>query len=105
MGRCGGTMNAHLMNTQKVVAFVLLIALGAGGDLLWKPLECGHVPTPAALKLARAWFSAVLSGTTSPSFIGEDDTGRVVAIKDASRIDIEFRNPLYTDTLKELWQP
>ncbi|MDD4018677.1 MAG: hypothetical protein PHV28_12130 [Kiritimatiellae bacterium] len=77
----------------------------SGGALLWKPLAGGHTLYPAALALARAWFDAALSGETSPRFIGEDDTGRVVSAKDASRIDVEFRNPLYNEMIRELWRP
>ena len=77
----------------------------SGGALLWKPLACGHTPDPAALALARASFDADLSGETAPRFIGEDDTGRAVPPAQGERIDMEFRNPLYNETIRELWQP
>jgi poly(3-hydroxybutyrate) depolymerase len=76
----------------------------SGGALLWKPLAGGHAVTPAALELARAWFDAALSEEAAPRWIGEDDTGRVLPARDADRIDAEFRNLLYNEALKELWQ-
>jgi hypothetical protein len=76
----------------------------AGGALLWKPLAGGHALDGDALELARAWFDALLSGEAAPRWIGEDDTGRVLPAREAGRVDAEFRNPLYTEALKELWR-
>lgn len=76
----------------------------SGGALLWKPFVSGHVLDSAALSLAREWFDAHLSGETVPRFIGEDDTGRVFSSSDTRLVDIEFRNSLYNDELKRLWQ-
>lgn len=67
------------------------------GELLWKPFAGGHELSPDALKIAEAWFSAVLSGINAKEY-GEDDTMRI-----HSNIDIEFRNPLYTPEIRELW--
>lgn len=71
-----------------------------GGALLLKPLAGGHELSPAALALAREWIRAVLSGGESWIW-GEDGTYKI-AEKDA--IDVEFRNPLYTAHLSELWR-
>lgn len=76
----------------------------SGGALLWKPFADGHALSPDALALARAWFDAQLSGKTIPVEIGEDDSLRVVPVSEAERIDVEFRNPLYTDAVRELWR-
>ncbi len=69
----------------------------AGGSLLWKPLPSGHELSSDALALAEAWFDAILSDATATVF-GEDDTRQI-----KSSIDIEFRNPLYTERLQKLW--
>ncbi len=69
-----------------------------GGLLLWKPFPGGHELNPEALELARAWFDALLSGA-EPEEFGEDDTMQI-----DRNIDVEFRNPLYNRTLRELWR-
>lgn len=69
-----------------------------GGELLWKALPGGHELSPDALNLARAWLNAILSGTRSPEY-GEDDTK--VIRRD---LDLEYRNPLYDATIRELWR-
>ena len=68
------------------------------GALLWKPLASGHDLSKDALDLAYAWFDALLSGVSSMQY-GEDDTFQI-----GKRIDEEFRNPLYSDTIRKLWQ-
>ena len=75
----------------------------AGGDLLWKPFAGqDHALTRDALALAEAWFDAILSGEDI-RFIGEDDTRRVLPASEAERIDIEFRNPLANEAVRDLW--
>lgn len=69
----------------------------ADGELLWKPFPGGHELNPEALELARAWFDALLTGPVTTEY-GEDDTMQIIP-----NIDIEFRNPLYTPQIRELW--
>ena len=72
----------------------------AGGELLWKPFRgVGHELSPNALELAHAWFDAVFSGA-KPIAYGEDD---MLKIKPKKRIDVEYRNPLYSEKIRELW--
>ena len=72
----------------------------AGGELLWKPFRgVGHELSPNALELAHAWFDAVFSGA-KPIAYGEDD---MLKIKPKKRISIEYRNPLYSEKIRELW--
>lgn len=71
-----------------------------GGALLLKPLAGGHELSPQARCFAREWIRAVLAGGESRIW-GEDDTYRI-AERDA--IDVEYRNPLYTARLSELWR-
>ena len=72
----------------------------SGGELLWKPFaEAGHELSKDALELAHVWFDAVFSGA-KPEAYGEDDLRR---IKPKKRISIEYRNPLYSDKIRELW--
>ncbi len=53
-----------------------------------------------ALGLARAFFGAVASGAPCV-YWGEDGTWRIL---ERERIDPEYRSPLYTPALAELWQ-
>ena len=71
-----------------------------GGALLLKPLSGGHDLDEKALSIAREWLRAVLCGGESWIW-GEDGTYKI-ADKDA--IDVEFRNPLYTTRLADLWR-
>lgn len=71
-----------------------------GGKLLFKPLPGGHELGDRALAIAREWIRAVVCGGESWIW-GEDDTYRVV---DRDAIEVEFRNPLYTDRLADLWR-
>lgn len=71
-----------------------------GGALLLKPLACGHELDPRALAIAREWLRAVLAGGESWIW-GEDETFKVA---DRDAIDPEYRNPLYTNRLAELWR-
>lgn len=68
-----------------------------GGLLLWKPFPGSHELNSEALALARAWFDAILSGDKITEY-GEDDTKQI-----KSNIDVEYRNPLYNDKIRELW--
>ncbi len=70
----------------------------AGGNLLWKPLQGGHELSAAALELATTWFDAILAQENS-GICGEDDTMQI-----GDRIDVEFRNPLLNEKIRELWQ-
>ena len=70
-----------------------------GGLLLWKYFpNSGHELSSSALELAKTWFDDLLSDREVIEY-GEDDTLRV-----PSKVDIEFRNPLYSEKLKELWR-
>ena len=71
----------------------------SGGVLLWKPVEAGHEMSPRSLCLAREFFSAIASGVPC-SLWGEDDTRQ---IRPRDRIDVEFRNPLYNDSIAAIW--
>ena len=69
-----------------------------GGLLLWKYFpDSGHELSPLALELAKTWFDDLLSDRRVIAY-GEDDTLRIRA-----EVDIEFRNPLYSEKLKNLW--
>ena len=70
-----------------------------GGLLLWKYLpNSGHELSKEALELAKVWFDDLLSGKKVIAYC-EDDTRQI-----KQRIDTEFRNPLYSDKMRELWQ-
>lgn len=71
-----------------------------GGVLLSKPLAGGHELSPLALEIAREWIRAVLAGGDSWIW-GEDGTYK---ISEKDTIDVEYRNPLYTARLAELWR-
>ncbi|MPN59515.1 hypothetical protein SDC9_207236 [bioreactor metagenome] len=72
----------------------------AGGPLLWKPFPAaGHELNREALALARAWFGAQLSGRGAARVYGEDDT---LLIRE--NIEPEFRNPLDSEEIRELWR-
>jgi len=69
-----------------------------GGLLLWKYLpNSGHELSKEALELAKVWFDDLLSGKKVIAY-GEDDTRQI-----KQRIDTEFRNPLYSEKMQELW--
>ena len=74
-----------------------------GGELIWKPFSgMGHALNRDALALAEAWFDALLSGESVRS-VGEDDTLRVLPAAEAEKIDVEFRNPLANEAVRNLW--
>ena len=76
----------------------------SGGSLIWKPYNGGHELNKEALEFARQFFDDILSKHTCPIYIGEDESGIVVPAKNASEIDVEFRNPLYSEKLRKLWE-
>lgn len=70
-----------------------------GGLLLWKYFpNSGHELSKEALELAKLWFDDLLSGKKVIAY-GEDDTRQI-----KPQIDTEFRNPLYSEKMQELWQ-
>ena len=70
-----------------------------GGLLLWKYFpQSGHELSKKALDLAKIWFEDHLSGKKIIAY-GEDDTRQI-----KPQIDAEFRNPLYSEKMQELWQ-
>lgn len=71
----------------------------ADGSTLWKMVRGGHELNEAVLALAREFFSAVAKSGECALW-GEDDTLR---IRSREHIDIEFRNPLYSRRLAEMW--
>lgn len=71
-----------------------------GGELLLKPLPGGHELGDDAKAITREWMRAVLAGGESWIW-GEDDTYKIV---DKESIEVESRNPLYTNRLSELWR-
>lgn len=76
----------------------------SGGSLIWKPYNGGHELNKEALEFARQFFDDILSKCSRPIYIGEDETWIVVPAKKTSEIDVEFRNPLYSEALKKLWE-
>ena len=84
----------------------------AGGSLVWRTMEGGHELGASALGLARAFFGASALGLARAFFgavasgapcayWGEDGTWRVL---ERERIAPEYRSPLYTPALAELWR-
>ena len=73
-----------------------------GGKLIWKIYPGGHELTGEVFALARTWFDDLLSNKVIRSY-GEDDTGRIVPASAEKSIEVEFRNPLYSTGLQELW--
>lgn len=73
-----------------------------GGDLILKYYNAGHKLNPEALEIAKEFFDTILRKEPI-KYIGEDDTMQVVEPHKTKSINIEFRNPLYSETLKELW--
>ena len=70
-----------------------------GGLLLWKYYpNAGHELSKEALDLAKVWFDDLLSGKKILDY-GEDDTLQI-----SRQIDAEFRNPLYSEKMRELWR-
>lgn len=74
-----------------------------GGELIWKTYQTGHELNKEALEIAKAFFTAILEKQKA-KFIGEDDTLRALPINKKSEIDLEFRNYLYSEELKKLWE-
>lgn len=72
----------------------------AGGEMLWKYVDSGHELDRGVLHLACEFFAAVSTGAT-PVWWGEDDTMQIDSFEDISP---EFRNPLYTDSIRRMWQ-
>ena len=69
-----------------------------GNGVVWKYFpDCGHELRPAALDIAKVWFDDLLAGR-KVLCSAEDDTGKV-----DGDVDIEFRNPLRSEKMKELW--
>ena len=68
--------------------------------MVWKPVAGGHGLNDLALSLVREFFSAVDAGLL-PVAWGEDDT---LVVRPREAIDVEFRNPLYSAKMTELWQ-
>ena len=73
----------------------------SGGNVLFKGYGCGHHLNRDALDLASAWLAAFSGKTPSVKAWGEDDTQRVLPV---SRIDREFRNPLYSSDIERQWK-
>ena len=73
----------------------------AGGFVLWRGFANGHELNQDAIKLADAWLSAFAGETPSVRSWGEDDTQRILPV---SRIEREFRNPLYTQAIERIWR-
>lgn len=70
-----------------------------GGLLLWKYYRnSGHGLSKSALELAKVWFDDHLSGREIIAY-GEDDTFRT-----GETFEVEFRNPLYSEKMRELWR-
>ena len=70
-----------------------------GGLLLWKYFSnSGHELSKEALELAKVWFDDLLSGKKVIAY-GEDDIRQI-----KQQIDTEFRNPLYSEKMWELWK-
>ena len=72
----------------------------AGGSLIWYPTRGGHELNDRALQLARAFLAAAASKNVCTLW-GEDDTRRILP---CVQIDVEFRNPLYTNEIAGLWR-
>ena len=72
----------------------------AGGSLIWYPTRGGHELNDRALQLARAFLAAAASKNVCTLW-GEDDTRRILP---CAQIDVEFRNPLYTNEIAGLWR-
>ncbi len=75
-----------------------------GGNIIWKTYAGGHELNGEALDFARQFFDDILGGSASPICVGEDETMLVLPPHRAREIDIEFRNPLYSEKLKKLWE-
>ena len=70
-----------------------------GGFLLWKYFpSTGHELSAKSLELAKVWFDDLLSGRKITAY-GEDDSLQI-----REQIDTEYRNPLYSEKMLELWQ-
>ena len=69
-----------------------------GGLIIWKYFSgTGHKLSQEALELARVWFDDLLSERKIIAY-GEDDTGQI-----PKYVDIEYRNPIYSEKMKGLW--
>ena len=71
-----------------------------GGELVFKPLPCGHELPAAALTLAEAWLESIVDGGAVFEY-GEDDTFHFAP---PGQIDAEFLNPLRSARLADLWR-
>lgn len=74
-----------------------------GGSLIFKHYNSAHELNREALDITKEFFDAIIK-KKSPKYIGEDDTMQVLPISKIKEIDTEFRNPLYSEKLKELWK-
>ena len=72
----------------------------SGGSLIWYPTKGGHELNDCARQLARAFLAAAASKNVCTLW-GEDDTRRILP---CAQIDVEFRNPLYTNEIAGLWR-
>ena len=72
-----------------------------GWRRLWTELPGGHELSPEALKLAEAFFTAILAGEKNIAW-GDDQTG-IINLR-ASAIDPDLRSYLPGDAVKSQWQ-
>ena len=93
---CGDADAARYVLSRRFVD----LCRARGVPVAWRTMEGGHELGASALGLARAFFGAVASGAPCACW-GEDGTWRVL---ERERIDPEYRSPLYTPALAELWR-
>jgi poly(3-hydroxybutyrate) depolymerase len=76
----------------------------SGGSVIWRPYpDKDHILTPEALQLARQFFEDQIL-KRGIEFIGEDDTGLIYSPAEAQKIMVEYRNPLTSAALRDLWR-
>jgi len=74
-----------------------------GGQVIWKQYKGGHELNKEALEIAKAFFKSCIENKRA-NFVGEDDSMRIVPISSVDDIDTEFRNYLYSEEIKKLWE-
>ncbi len=80
----------------------------AGGEAVWRDYPGGHELIPDPVALAAAFFASLLEKPDGPpEFVGDDDTGQFVSVREAravERIPPELRSAFRTEAVAQAWQ-
>lgn len=74
-----------------------------GGKVIWKEYLGGHELNKEALIFAYQFFTDILENKPD-LYVADDDSKQILPLKKTSEIDVEFRNYLSSEQLKNLWK-